>query len=108
MSLPTEKEIGGALEYLKTTDESYAKAKSYVKGLEHKKKVILAEAYLEATGTNGEREQKAQVDKGHREWIAIHEEAVLDMEILAAKRKRAELTIDVWRSLNANQRKGNI
>jgi len=106
MNLPDEKKIGQALNYLGETDESYAQAKARVKALEHTRKIIKAGIYLDAEGTNGEREQKAYADTAYKEWVSEYEDAILDEQTLGAKRKRAELTIEVWRSLNSARSKG--
>jgi len=37
-----------------------------------------------------------------------YENAVADAELYANKRKTEELIIEVWRSINAGRRKGNI
>jgi hypothetical protein len=101
-------DVEKALDYLKDTDEAHAKAKALVKALEHGFKTIKAEEYLNATGTNGEREQRAYASTAYKELTNRYAQAVIDFELMENKRERAALTIDVWRSLNANQRKGNI
>jgi hypothetical protein len=50
----------------------------------------------------------AVVDDTHVFGKLESKEAKIEMEILAAKRKTAELYIEVWRSQNANKRHGNI
>ena len=102
------KDVERALKYLSETDEAHAKAKALVKAMEHGFKTIKAAEYLGADGTNGEREQKAYASQAYTEWTEKYEKAVVDFELMENKRERAILTIDVWRSLNANQRKGNI
>jgi len=101
-----EKHAEKALHYLAETDEAYAEAKTKAKGLEYRLKTAKAAAFLEADGTVAEREALALNDLGYREMLDEFEDAMLDMEIYQAKRKRAELTIEFWRSLNANRRQG--
>lgn len=97
-----------ALDYLASTDEAYARAKAMVKFLEHKRKTIKATLYLDAKGTINERESYAYKHEEMIKFLDEYQDAVYDEQILASKRKRAELTIEVWRSKNANQRKGNV
>jgi hypothetical protein len=97
-----------SLHELANTDESYAKAKALVKYLEHKGKTIKATEYLKASGTVGERESEAYTSKAYKAFSEELKNAVYDEQILAAKRKTAELAIEVWRSQNANQRRGNV
>ena len=97
-----------ALEYLATTDESAAKAKAYLMGLEETTKTIKATEFLRATGTNGERDARAYASASYQEHIDKIEEATYSYEILRNKRLTEALIIEVWRSLNANRRNGNI
>jgi len=107
MSLPTEKDISNALVYLAETDEQYAREIARVKALEHEVKTVKALAFLDADGTMATKEAEAYASRNYIAWTEKYENAVADMHIRSAKRKRAELTIDVWRSLNANRRQGN-
>ena len=102
------KDVERALKYLADTDEAHAKAKALVKALEHGFKTIKAEEYLNAQGTNGEREQKAYASTAYKEVTNRYAQAVVDFELMENKRERAVLTVDLYRTLSANQRKGNI
>ena len=102
--LPTEENVGGALRYLAETDQDYARLVARVKALEFQVKTIKAIEYLDADGTVAERDAKSYASKTFRAFTEDYENAVADCETIKAKRKRAELTIEVWRSLNANRR----
>lgn len=102
------KQVEAALHYLGQTDEAHAQAKALVKAIEHGFKTIKAEEYLNATGTNGEREQKAYASKAYKDLTERYQTAVVDFELMENKRERAVLTVDLYRTLSANQRKGNI
>ena len=106
MSLPDENEVEKSLKYLATTDEAYAKSTARVKALEYEVKTIKALAFLDAQGTVGERTAISEASSAFRAWINDYENAFADMKIMETKRKRAELVIDVWRSLNASRRQG--
>lgn len=108
MSLPSEEVVGGALEYLSSTDVQYGQLMGAVKASEHQGKVAKSVAFLSATGTVAEKESKAYTSQEYMHWLESHQNIVADLEVIRAKRKRAELTIDVWRSLNASRRQGNI
>lgn len=97
-----------ALNYLAQTDEPYAKAKARVKYLDYKRHTIKATALLEATGTVGERESIAYTSPEMKAFLEEYREAVYDEQILASKRKSAELAIEIWRSQNSNRRVGMI
>jgi len=97
------------LNYLKDTDGGAAKAKSYWSGLEDQKKTILADQKLKANGTSAtERAVQAEASQEYKKHIKLVEEAHYDWLVVMNQRKSAELQIEMWRSFNANQRKGNI
>jgi len=104
----TEEKLTKALTYLASTDESCAKAKSLVKGLEYRLKTNKAIAFLDAEGTQGVREHLAYKDKRYTDTVDQYQNAVCDFETMANRRKTAELIVETWRSLNANQRRGNV
>lgn len=100
--------VTDCLDYLLSTDEEYGALKGKVKALEHRLKVAKSEAYLEATGDQKKREADAYTSAVYRQKLEEYENATIDMETIAAKRKSRELVIEVWRSTNANRRAGNV
>lgn len=95
-----------ALNYLASTDESCARAKGSVKALEYRLKVAKAMEFLGASGTMAEKESHALASLPYRELIDQYESAVIEFETIAAKRERAVLTLDVWRTMEASRRRG--
>ena len=97
-----------ALAYLAETDVEYADAKGLLEELAISCKRMRQRAFTLATGTVAERNALAEdtpgVVKADCEWIS----QVRAFEVLKQKRARAVLTIDIWRSLNASRRQGNI
>lgn len=96
------------LTYLAETDEAYAQARAAVKAAEYTLKVVKAKEYLAHTGTQAEREQVAYASEDYQKVLEDLRDVTREAETMAAKRKTAELAIEVFRSLNANQRRGNI
>jgi len=107
-NLPNEDDVGKALKYLAETDKEYALAITRVKAMEYKIKTIKAVAYLEAKGTGLDKKAISESSVEYIQFTKDYESTVYDKELVSARRKRAELTIEVWRSLNANRRQGNI
>lgn len=101
-----ESQAEKALNYLASTDESCARAKGSVKALEYRLKVAKAIEFLTANGTVADKEAQALSSLPYRELIDQYESAVIEFETIAAKRERAVLTIDVWRTESSNRRKG--
>lgn len=106
--ISTEK-LEGALAYLARTDDEIAEAKAVVARSEYLAKLREAFAFKTAEGdTVRDREVVAKTDAEAQEAWNRHFMAVVDYEKLRAKRERAVLTVDVWRSENASRRQGQI
>lgn len=104
----SEDRLQKALIYLAETDEPSATARARVKALEQRRKTVKAIQYLSSTGTQGDKEQKAYASQEYQDIVNEYENAVADAELYANKRSTKELIIEVWRSINAGRRKGNI
>ena len=101
-----EKQVEAALNYLSKTDEQSAAAKGRVKALEYRLKVEKAIQFLQASGTVAEKEATSLASETYADMVNEYQEAVTEFETFAAKRERAVLTIDVWRTEAANRRNG--
>lgn len=104
----TEERLTKALQYLSTTDEPFAKAKALMIGYENQEKTVLAQVFLEHDGTVAERDALARISKEFSEWREKYKESVYDYEIMRNKRNTESLIIEVWRSLEASKRMGNV
>lgn len=96
------------LTYLAETDAAFAQAKASVKASEHTLKVVKAKSFLSSEGPQGQREQQAYASEEYQSVLNDLKDVTLEAETMGAKRKTAELAIEVFRSLNANQRRGNV
>jgi hypothetical protein len=97
-----------SLTYLAETDEPAARAKSLLIGLEEQTKTIKSIGFLEAKGTNGEREAHALASQSFRDHIEKIKEATYSYELMRNKRNTEALIIECWRTEQANRRSGNI
>jgi hypothetical protein len=94
-----------AMEFLADTDQTFAEAKTATARTEILCKRVRARVFVAEDGSVEMRKAKAEI---HSDAIAADDEyiaATLTFEGLRARRGRAEIVIDVWRSLNASQRK---
>jgi hypothetical protein len=94
-----------AVDFLWKTDEAFAEAKTDVLRAEILVKRVRARVFVETEGGVEVRKAKAE---GHADVVAADESlcaSTLTFETLKAKRSRAEIIIEVWRSVNASQRK---
>jgi len=103
--LINERDMEDSLNYLAGSDEKYALAKADVLRAEILCKRIRARILVGEEGAIELRKAKAEnfpeVIKADEEYCT----ATLDFETLKAKRSRAEMTIDVFRTLEASRRK---
>lgn len=108
MEIVTEEQAAGALKYLAETDVPHARTKALAKALEHNLKVVRSIEFIQAEGTVAEREAISYASKAYKDKVEEWQNAVADYEIMDNKRQRAILTIEMYRTVSANQRKGNI
>lgn len=100
-----------AFQYLTSTDETAARAKSYMVGLDKQEKTIIGLEVLKYKGKErsvAEKDALARSSEAYKEWRAKYEDAVFEFELFRNKRSSETLVIDCWRSENANRRSGNI
>jgi len=93
------------MEFLAETDERYALAKAEVLRAEIMCKRVRARIFV---GESGAVELKKAKAETFPEVIKMDDEycnATLEFETLKAKRSRAEILIDVYRTLEASRRK---
>lgn len=104
----SDERVQKALSYLAETDDKCAKAKSLMEGLRHQLKTVESIAFLHATGTMAEKEAYAYVSEGYKEHVSKIENATYEYETVKNKRLTEELIVEVWRSIGANRRRGNV
>jgi len=104
----SDEQLEKALRYIAETDEPHAMAKMQLMANEQDIKTQKAIAFEEMEGSATEKNAKVckenNVCKAVREWST----AIFEYQLLENKRKRAFITIEVWRSQNASRRQGNI
>jgi hypothetical protein len=94
-----------AMQYLAETDDKYALAKADLLRTEILAKRARARVFMTGEGSVEARKAAAE---GHSEVIAVDDalvEATVTFETLKARRSRAEILIDVYRTLEASRRK---
>lgn len=93
------------MSFLAETDESFAEAKTAVLRCEILTKRARARIFVSGDGSVELRKAAAE---GHSDVIAADDayiEATLTFEGLKARRSRAEILIDVWRSVESSRRR---
>lgn len=98
-----------ALKYLATTDERTAEAKAEVSRCEYLAKRVRARHFLTAEGSSVEAKKAiAETTNDATSADEMLVSAILVYEKLKSKRTTEELIIEVWRSIQANRRAGNV
>ena len=103
-----EAQMEKSLHHLADTDDEYARAKMDLERAEILRKRTRARVFQTGEGTVAERNAAAETS----EEVGVADDAYIaaigKYEGLKASRQRAELIIEVWRSLNAARRRGNL
>lgn len=103
-----EKRLSAQIDYLESTDVHAAELKADVERYEYMFKRAKALAFKLAEGTVADRnataETKEEVYAAAEKWF----KAIERSEEVRARRQTAALIVDVWRSMNANRRVGNL
>lgn len=97
-----------AIAYLAETDELHARARAEYNALSELRKTVRAFCFQDAEGGVAERTMKAECSPDYIEHIEKIKVSEIEYHTMHNKRKRAELTVELYRTTSANQRKGNI
>jgi hypothetical protein len=105
----SEDRLEKALTFLARTDETAAELKTEVERKSYLLDLIRKKMFLDATGSSVEQrkavaETSLEVQKANEEYL----DAYLEWEKVSAKRKTEAIVVEVWRSINANRRVGNV
>jgi len=104
----TENRIEEALIKLSSTDESHAAWAGQVKYLEEGLKQAKSHSFLLAEGTVAEREAKALASPKYADAVLAWTEALKQFKKIDNERNHEMRVIEIWRSLQANRRMGQI
>lgn len=95
-----------ALLFLEHTDAQYADTRVMMLRAEYLVDVTECMVYKTLEGSIEDRKRLAKSDTATQAKFDDYLKSVRDYEFLRARRRRAELTLEMWRSLNANRRQG--
>lgn len=101
----TQDRMESAMQFLAETDQDYAIEKADLTRSEIARKRARAKVFLTVEGSVADRQAKAEIDAGVIEADDRYIKTIEEYEKLKARRERAQIVIDVWRSINANRRK---
>ena len=97
-----------ALTYLAETDEPCADLKANTERAEFKAEAIRDAIFLRTDGTVAERTAVAKASPEYADAKEAQFIVLAQYEAMKNKRSTEAIVVDVWRSINANQRRGNV
>lgn len=100
----TDDQVERALDYLRENADVAAEATAQRRHLEEFRKAKLAMIASEADGSEAAKEREALASEEYAEFLEGLKEAIRLDEYHRHLRKRAELTIDAWRTQTATTR----
>ncbi len=103
-----ESEAFEHLQHLINTDVEAGRAKALMDSLDEQRKTIEAIEFLKQSGSAAERKQMALASDSYLGHLAKLEDARYTFETLKQQRLTSCAAIDMWRSINSSQKKGNI
>jgi hypothetical protein len=105
----SETRIGRVLDFLGSTDESCAGLKADVQRTEFLAKLAESFAYkMVLVGSIEDKKAEARLTKEVNVAWETHFKAIAAYETVRSRREHAALLCDIWRTTQANQRRGNI
>ena len=98
-----------AIDYLQESEEEFARLKGLVKVQPDRIKVVVAKEIM-ISPESSQAAKKAWAEAGEKYSQALDEyQGMMDMfTLIEKKRQRAELVIEMYRSVNSALKRGNI
>ena len=98
-----------AIQYLADSEEEYARLKAGHQAEKERMKVIKASLMMESgESTQKGKEIDAESHEDYKDALTDWQTFMEEYYLVEAKRKRAELTIEMYRSVNSALKRGNI
>lgn len=104
----SEKRLEQALTYLASTDDECAELHTESERAEFKAKVIKNAMLDRLTGSVADRTAQAESSPEYVEAMNAHFDLLAKWEAMRNKRGTESIVVDVWRSINASRRQGNV
>ena len=96
-----------AVQFIRDNADLIGQLRGHKSLLDHKIKIERSQRFLDADGTVGEREAWAWTDTAVFALVNELRDCITEMDTVATRFKAAELLIEVWRTQQANTRRGH-
>lgn len=104
----SDEKVQKAVDYLEWSDKPHAMSKAEFDNLHELRKTILAYAFDATAGGVEERKNAALRSDEYVEHMNKVKDAQIEYQTMQNRRQTAYCLIDLWRTYQANTRKGNI
>ncbi len=104
----TAEQAESAVKFYAEQGNELGRIRGQMEATKHAAKVLEHIAFCAASGTVSERQALAATDKNAIAKWKEHHDLVAEYETLRTHLKAAELRIEVWRTQNANARRGHV
>lgn len=104
----SDKRLEQALTHLAKTDEPCAAARAEMERAEFKAKAIKDALFKRLEGSVADRTAEAGASDEYSAAMADYFAKLHEYEAMRNKRSTEAIVVDVWRSINASRRQGNV
>jgi len=101
-------DVEKAVEYLASTDETHAKLAATQESMKDAEKHLKGQYVMGSDLPISKAEHKFYQSKDFVEMMKLKKEGFEHLKELTNKRQTAVLRIEIWRTLEASRRKGNV
>ncbi len=103
----SDADIEKAVDWLRDSAPKIAKARAEMIYAEEYRKSLKSMLMREHIDESlGAQEREAYADERYRKHLDVYRDSVMAYELLRAQREAANIKIEAWRSMSANQRVG--
>lgn len=98
-----------ALLYLAESEEEYARYRALRETEKERLKIIHASLAMDSTeNSQAAKSLDSYSNNAYIDALANYNDVIEAYYLIEAKRKRAEITVEVWRTEEASRRRGNV
>lgn len=98
-----------AIQYLADSEEEWANLKAQHQALDKRRKIVRASGIMDSAESSAAmKANDSEASPDYKLAVMDWEQVMTDFYLIDAKRHRAELTIEMYRSVNSSMKRGNI
>ena len=103
------KEAERAIQYLAESEDEWATLKAQHQALDKRRKIVRASGIMDSIESSAAmKANDSEASTDYKLAVTDWEQVMADFYLLDAKRHRAELMIEMYRSVNSALKRGNI